>query len=187
MEKLVVVELRWRGVCPHPETPTMFFWTVHQHPHIHNMHNEESRDHFCSSAIPIKRKRPSRHDRQGSIKGSACWHVLLLRCSLGVKTEHEEASSLENMRRIIVCELTVEWKGPREEGLSVWERSRSWCWNWRMGRRNKENWKQMRSHCRCSRWRRWKWPHQQYLDTALNIVSWRWKRYRKCVNLFTLT
>lgn len=50
-----------------------------------------------------KKKTPSRRDSHGTIKGSARWHVLLIRKSLGVRTDHEEASSKEEMSGIFMC------------------------------------------------------------------------------------
>lgn len=67
------------------------------------MHNQESRDQFCSSVFSIERKTPSGRDMKGTIKGSTCWHVLHFRWRLGVRTEHEEAFSAEKMRGIFVC------------------------------------------------------------------------------------
>lgn len=88
---------------------------------------------------------------------------------LGVRAKHKKAFGKENN----ISKLTVEWKDPREEVLSVWERSKSWWWTWRKGRRNKERRMQMTCHHWCSWWRHWKWPHPQYLDIALDKVSWQ--------------
>lgn len=156
-------------------------WSVCRQLLIPKMNGEGSRDRpYSPVGFHVKKDSFQAWQARFSVKGLACWRVLLLRCSLGVKTEHEEASSLDEVGGISVSDLTVEWKGPREEGPSVWERSRSWWWRWRTARRNKVRRKQTRSHYCCSGWRHWKWPHPRCLDTALNIVSWKRERIQIC-------
>lgn len=70
--------------------------------------------------------------------------------------------------------LTVEWKGPRGEALSVWGRSmRCWWWRWRTGRKNKETRMRTRRPRCCSGRRHWKRPRPRCLGIAPDTVSWR--------------
>lgn len=62
---------------------------------------------------------PFKHEMYGTIKRSALWHVLLVRNSLGVRTERGEAASGEEVRGPFVCLQSGERahvKGPPQFG-----------------------------------------------------------------------
>lgn len=59
-------------------------------PHIHNMHNQESGDHFCSSVISIERK-DFPPGVTGEVQLKARLAGMCYVSGLGVRTEREEA------------------------------------------------------------------------------------------------